>query len=196
MNPLMQAPLLISLGLLLAGPAAPARIFLNRLSQLGSFSWDNCDKGKDPVVINSLTVEPNPIVIPGNMTISAEVRTTANLKDPLKVVLTLEKEVAGFWVKVPCMEQFGSCTYENFCNVLEVLTPHENPCPEPLHTYGLPCHCPFKRGTYSLPKSDFFLPDLELPSWLSSGNYRSEIILSINGKRLSCVKISASLKGK
>ncbi|KAJ8777148.1 hypothetical protein J1605_014531 [Eschrichtius robustus] len=54
------------------------------LSQLGSFSWDNCDKGKDPVVINSLTVEPDPVVIPGNMTISAEVRTTANLKDPLK----------------------------------------------------------------------------------------------------------------
>nr|XP_058917150.1 ganglioside GM2 activator isoform X2 [Kogia breviceps] len=166
------------------------------LSQLSSFSWDNCDEGKDPVVINSLTVEPDPIVIPGNMTISAEVRTTANLKDPLKLVLTLEKEVAGFWVKVPCMEELGSCTYENFCNVLEVLAPDENPCPEPLHTYGLPCHCPFKQGTYSLPKTDFFLPDLELPSWLSSGNYRSKIMLSINGKHLGCVKISASLKGK
>ncbi|XP_059864479.1 ganglioside GM2 activator [Delphinus delphis] len=196
MNPLMQAPLLISLGLLLAGPAAAARVFSNRLSQLSSFSWDNCDEGKDPVVINSLTVEPDPIVIPGNMTISAEVRTTAYLKDPLKVVLTLEKEVAGFWVKVPCVEQLGSCTYENFCNVLEVLTPDENPCPEPLHTYGLPCHCPFKRGTYSLPKSDFFLPELELPSWLSSGNYRSKITLSINGEHLGCVKISASLKSK
>ncbi|XP_007448092.1 PREDICTED: ganglioside GM2 activator [Lipotes vexillifer] len=196
MNPLMQAPLLISLGLLLAGPAAAARVFSNRLSQVSSFSWDNCDEGKDPVVINSLTVEPDPVVIPGNMTISAEVRTTAYLKDPLKVVLTLEKEVAGFWVKVPCMEQLGSCTYENFCNVLEVLTPDENPCPEPLHTYGLPCHCPFKQGTYSLPKSDFFLPDLELPSWLSSGNYCSKIMLSINGEHLGCVKISASLKGK
>ena len=36
-------------------------------------------------MINSLTVEPDPIVIPGNMTISAEVKTTVNLKDPLKV---------------------------------------------------------------------------------------------------------------
>eukprot|EP00069_Balaena_mysticetus_P010576 bmy_20714T0 len=90
-----------------------------RLSRLCSVSWDNCDEGKDPAVINSLTVEPDPIVIPGNMTISAEVRTTVDLKDPLKVVLTLEKEVAGFWVKVPHVEQLGSCTYENFCNVLE-----------------------------------------------------------------------------
>ncbi|XP_059947329.1 LOW QUALITY PROTEIN: ganglioside GM2 activator-like [Mesoplodon densirostris] len=196
MNPLMQAPFLISLGLLLAGPAAPARILSKALQALGSVSWDNCDEGKDPAVINSLTVEPDPIVVPRNMTISAEVRTTVDLKDPLKVVLTLENEVAGFWVKVPCVEQLGSCTYENFCNVLEMLIPLENPCQEPLHTCGLPCHCPFKEGTYSLPKSDFFLPDVELPSWLSSGKYQSEIILSSNGKRLGCAKISASLKGK
>lgn len=36
-------------------------------------------------MVNSLTVEPDPIVIPGNMTVGAEVRTTAYLKDPLKV---------------------------------------------------------------------------------------------------------------
>lgn len=55
------------------------------LSQLGSFSWDNCDAGKDPAVINSLTVEPDPIAIPGNLTITAEAKTTAVLSDPLKV---------------------------------------------------------------------------------------------------------------
>ncbi|KAM9731623.1 ganglioside GM2 activator isoform 3-T3 [Dama dama] len=141
MSPLLLAPFLFSLGLLLAGPAFPARILQNRQ---GSFSWDNCDAGKDPAVINSLTLEPDPIAIPGNLTISAEAKTSAVLSDPLKVELTVEKHIAGFWVKIPCVDNIGSCTYDNFCNMLEMLIPIEEPCPEPLHTYGLPCHCPFK----------------------------------------------------
>lgn len=193
MQPLLQAPLLLALGLLLAGPAAPAHV---HLKQLSSFSWDNCDEGKDPAVIKSLTLEPDPIVVPGNVTISANGKTSVALTSPLKVELTVEKEVAGFWVKIPCVEQIGSCTYEDFCDVLDTIIPPGEPCPEPLHTYGLPCHCPFKDGTYSLPKSDFTVPDLELPSWLSTGNYRIESILSSGGSRLACVKIAASLKGK
>ncbi|XP_053423408.1 ganglioside GM2 activator [Nycticebus coucang] len=189
----LQAPLLIALGLLLAGPAAPARI---HLKQLGSFSWDNCDEGKDPAVIKSLTLEPDPIIIPGNVTVSAEGKTSVLLSSPQKVELTVEKEVAGFWVKIPCVEEIGSCVYDDVCDMLNNLIPPGVPCPEPLHTYGLPCHCPFKEGTYSLPKSDFTVPDLELPSWLTSGNYRIESILSSGGKRLGCIKISASLKGK
>ncbi|XP_058400398.1 ganglioside GM2 activator isoform X2 [Diceros bicornis minor] len=141
MRPLMQAPFLIALGLLLAGPAAPVSILPDRL---GSFSWDNCDEGKDPAVIKSLTVEPDPIAIPGNVTISAEVKTTVALNPPQKVEITLEKEVAGVWIKIPCVEQIGSCTFDNACDILDTLIPPGQPCPEPLHTYGLPCHCPFK----------------------------------------------------
>ena len=37
------------------------------------------------------------------------------------------------------------------------------------------------------------LPHLELPSWLSTGNYRLQTILSNSEKRLACVNISASL---
>ncbi|XP_004428691.1 PREDICTED: ganglioside GM2 activator isoform X1 [Ceratotherium simum simum] len=193
MRSLMQAPFLIALGLLLAGPAAPVSILPDRL---GSFSWDNCDEGKDPAVIKSLTVEPDPIAIPGNVTISAEVKTTVALNPPQKVEITLEKEVAGVWIKIPCVEQIGSCTFDNACDILDTLIPPGQPCPEPLHTYGLPCHCPFKEGTYSLPKSTFPLPHLELPSWLSRGNYRLQSILSTGGARLGCIKISASVKGE
>uniref|UniRef100_A0A8D1QCQ2 MD-2-related lipid-recognition domain-containing protein n=1 Tax=Sus scrofa TaxID=9823 RepID=A0A8D1QCQ2_PIG len=193
MSPLMQAPLLIALGLLLTCPAAPALLLPNQLSH---FSWENCDGGKDPAVINSLTLKPDPIAIPGNLNVSAEVRTSVLLDDPLKVELTVEKEVAGFWVTIPCVEKMGSCTYDNICDILEVLIPLEDTCPEPLHTYGLPCHCPFKAGTYSLPESEFILPQLELPGWLSSGNYRIQGIMSSNGKHLGCAKISLSLKGK
>ncbi|EHB06927.1 Ganglioside GM2 activator [Heterocephalus glaber] len=287
---------LLVLGLLLASPTDPARLGVSRPSQLGRFSWDNCDEGKDPAVIKSLTVEPDPIVIPGNVTVGTEGKTSVPLTSPLQatrcwtqapvmaclggevirgnsqtpsfssrgsrgaarpspraaahpkhcglcfhpaycpgslldalpltlfrghsrsqkchlgpvlqsfqscdpqipelqVELTVEKEVAGLWIKIPCVEQLGSCTYEDICNLLANFIPPGEPCPEPLHTYGLPCHCPFKEGTYSLPRSDFTLPALELPGWLSSGNYRIQSIVSGGGKRLGCVKISASLKG-
>jgi ganglioside GM2 activator len=147
-------------------------------------------------VIESLTLEPDPIVVPGNVTVSAQGKTSVPLISPQKVELSVEKEVAGFWVKIPCVEQLGSCTYEDFCDLLDSFIPPGQSCPEPLHTYGLPCHCPFKEGTYSLPTSDFTLPDLELPGWLSTGNYRIQSVLSSGGKRLACVKIAASLKGK
>lgn len=72
-------------------------------------------------------------------------------------------------------------------------TPGESPvCRLPLTCSPLA----FPQGAYSLPKSYFMLPDLELPSWLSTGNYRLQTILSNSGKRLACVNISASLKGK
>lgn len=54
---------------------------------LGSFSWDNCDEGKDPVVLTSLTLEPDPIVVPGNVTVSAEGKTSVPLTSPQKVSL-------------------------------------------------------------------------------------------------------------
>lgn len=58
--------------------------------------------------------------------------------------VTLEKEVAGFWVKIPCLEELGSCHYQDVCDVLNQLILPGQDCPEPLHTYGLPCRCPFK----------------------------------------------------
>ncbi|KAM6224229.1 ganglioside GM2 activator [Rhynchocyon petersi] len=192
MTPVTQAPLLIALGLLLIGPATPAHAIRHRLAD---FSWDNCDD-KDPAVIKSLTVKPDPVAIPGNVTVSAEVRTSVLLESPQKVELTLEREIGGLWIKIPCVESLGSCTYEDFCDVLDNLTPPGQNCPEPLHTYGLPCRCPFKVGTYALPESDFTLPDLDLPSWLSTGNYRIESILSSKNKRLGCARIAISVKGK
>lgn len=163
---------------------------------LSGFSWDNCDAAKDPAVVKSLKVEPDPIPVPGNITISVETMTKVSLSSPMKMELVLEKEIAGLWVKIPCVEQVGSCTYADICNVLSILIPPGQPCPEPLHTYGLPCHCPVKAGTYVLPSSSILLPSLELPSWLSSGHYRVQGTLSSGGQQLGCLKVTAAIKGQ
>lgn len=91
--------------------------------------------------------------------------------------VTLEKEVAGFWVKVPCLDELGSCHYKDACDVLNQLIPPGQDCPEPLHTYGLPCRCPFKAVSLFTFQIDerlfsFFLPRI-------TGTISSECLWSL-----------------
>ncbi|KAJ8338473.1 hypothetical protein SKAU_G00374390 [Synaphobranchus kaupii] len=160
------------------------------------FSWENCGKSDDPAVLKSLALSPDPIVFPGDLTASAAGTTTVGLVAPISLNVTLHKEVAGIWIKVPCVEELGSCHYPDGCQLLDMIFPPGQDCPEPLHTYGIPCHCPFKAGDYSLPKSDFDLPDVDLPYWLTNGNYRVEGVLGSQGQELGCLKVTLSLHSK
>ncbi|KFP35901.1 Ganglioside GM2 activator, partial [Chlamydotis macqueenii] len=165
--------------------------------QVGVFAWENCGDGSDPVVLQSLSVAPDPITIPGSLRISAAVSSSKALASPLKVcagVLVVEKALGDLWIQLPCIDQLGSCTYDDVCTILDNLIPPGTACPEPLLTYGIPCHCPFKAGSYSLPASDFVLPDVELPAWMTNGNYRVRAVASNNGKELGCVKLTFSLQ--
>ncbi|XP_067103842.1 ganglioside GM2 activator [Osmerus mordax] len=166
---------------------------LLKKAKILDFDWKNCGKPDDPAVLKSLTLSPDPIVIPGDLMASASGSTEVELSSPLVLNVTLEKEVAGFWVKVPCLEQIGSCHYPDVCDLLNMAVPPGQDCPEPLYTYGLPCHCPFKAGAYSLPESNFYLPDMDLPYWLTNGNYRVQGVLESLGKELGCLKIALSL---
>lgn len=164
-----------------------------RQAQVVGFDWKNCGQPDDPAVLKTLTLSPDPIAIPGDLKASASGSTSVELSAPLSLNVTLEKEVAGFWVKVPCVEELGSCHYKDACDLLNQVIPPGQDCPEPLHSYGLPCHCPFKAGSYSLPQSDFYLPYVDLPYWLTNGNYRVQGVLGSQGKELGCIKVTASL---
>ncbi|XP_048816056.1 ganglioside GM2 activator [Lagopus muta] len=166
------------------------------LRRADGFSWEDCGNGQDPVVIQSLSVSPDPVSIPGNLSISAAVSSSVAITSPLKVVLVVEKALGDLWIQLPCVDQLGSCTYDDVCTILDDLIPPGTSCPEPLLTYGIPCHCPFKAGSYSLPTSDFTLPEIELPSWLTNGNYRVQAVVSNNDEELACIKLGFSLKSQ
>lgn len=53
--------------------------------------------------------------------------------------------------------------------------------------------CVSSQGSYALPKSDFNLPDMDLPYWLTNGNYRVQGILGSQDKELGCLKVALSL---
>ncbi|XP_038555262.1 ganglioside GM2 activator [Micropterus salmoides] len=178
---------------------SPSKLKRVTKAQILGFDWKNCGKPDAPAVLKTLTVSPDPISIPGDLRASASGSTSVELSSPPgceyteALNVTLEKEVAGFWVKVPCLEEMGSCHYQDACDILNQLIPPGQDCPEPLHTYGLPCHCPFQAGSYSLPQSDFYLPHMDLPSWLTNGNYRVEGVLGSQDQELGCLKIALSL---
>ncbi|NXL83163.1 SAP3 protein, partial [Alectura lathami] len=161
--------------------------------QVGGFSWEDCGDGKDPIVLQSLSVTPDPIRIPGTLRVSAAVTSSNALTSPLKAVVVVEKALGDLWVQLPCIDQLGSCTYDDICSNLDNIIPPGTPCPEPLLTYNIPCHCPFKAGSYSLPASDFDLPDIELPSFMTNGNYRVRVAVSSKEQELACVKLAFSL---
>ncbi|XP_069510105.1 ganglioside GM2 activator [Ambystoma mexicanum] len=163
-----------------------------RLGQVSEFSWSKCDDLPHPGNIKSLSVNPDPIPVPGDVNVAVVASTSIDLESPLTLTLALEKLFLGAWIKVPCVDNLGSCTYD-VCDTLDKLFPVGQQCPEPLHTYGIPCHCPFKAGTYSVPSSAFYIPDVPLPSWLESGTYRVKGTLSNAQGEVGCANIQLSL---
>nr|XP_020449778.1 ganglioside GM2 activator isoform X1 [Monopterus albus] len=165
-------------------------------AQILGFDWKNCGQPDDPAVLKSLVLSPDPITIPGDLSACTSGSTSVELFAPLAVNVTLEKEVASVWIKIPCLDEVGSCHYKDVCDMLNQLIPPGQDCPEPLHTYGLPCHCPFKAGSYSLPQTDFYLPYIDLPYWLTNGNYRVQGVLSYQSKELGCLTVTFSIRSQ
>lgn len=86
----------------------------------------------------------------------------------------VEKALGDLWIQLPCIDQLGSCTYNDVCSILDELIPPGTPCPEPLLTYGIPCHCPFKAVrpcpalTLALPLGATVPSGAGLAFWLTS----------------------------
>lgn len=91
------------LGLPLASTLA--KDFLKQPFNLSSFVLENCDEGKDPVVIKSPIVQLNLMIHTGSVTVSAQTQRSLILDAPQKVELTVQKEMVSSWVKVLGVKQ-------------------------------------------------------------------------------------------
>jgi len=117
--------------------------FMNRnesiVPNLKSFAWSSCSGPDALAVINKLELS-GPLSIPGNLTLTLNSYLQQSIKSPLKVAVKIYKKISFIWVDVPCLDNVGSCIYEDFCAVIP-FTPGK-PCPEPLEQLGFPCYCP------------------------------------------------------
>lgn len=65
-----------------------------------------------------------------------------------QVNLTLEREVAGVWVKVSCVDDLGSYYHLDAWLAQLFMTVPEL-CPEPKRSSSVPCGCPFRAVSVS-----------------------------------------------
>lgn len=100
----------------------------------------------------------------------------------------MEKNIAGFWIKVPCTKNIGSCTYQNSCKGWSEI------CTALFAQYGLPCNCPIPANTYTIPATTIEATQ-SLPSQ-ASGRFRIFVnLLSNSAGELGCFEFEINISG-
>lgn len=157
---------------------------------LGSgFKWSNCGSSADPASLLSLQVHPDPIRIPGLVSVSFKGSLVYNVTAPLTVSLKVEYRVPiiDYWKSIPCIENVGSCSYSNICDLLP-----SGDCPAFLSKQHLPCHCPVPQGKYKANKLSVEIP--KKYHYIPHGDYYVKALISHSGKRLACYEIYATIR--
>ena len=58
----------------------------------------------------------------------------------------MKKKVLGVFITIPCIDGFGSCTYDDICQILSGAAVQ---CPSQLVKIGIDCLCPILKVSHS-----------------------------------------------
>ncbi|ESO07133.1 hypothetical protein HELRODRAFT_191068 [Helobdella robusta] len=157
--------------------------------KLRDFSWEDCGDSTFAARFKSISVSPDPIHLPGNITVSGKGTLSRSISSPILASVVLKKKII-VWVEVPCIEHSGSCTYGDICQLL-----HHLPCSSSSNNNdkyyynnfngdvggnGSPnfsCQCPFAEGSYDIPPMTFAIFDPKIPSILLDGQFQVTVHL-------------------
>ncbi|XP_052672714.1 uncharacterized protein LOC128155172 [Crassostrea angulata] len=153
---------------------------IKKSSRVEAFQWQNCGNN-DPATVMSLSVTPDPLQFPGTVNIAGKLQFNSSFAAPLPASLVISKKAAGVWIKLPCIDNFGSCDYPDLCQILSSV----GDCPDPITSSGLGCQCPFKSGTFDVNGVSFDVDASAFPS----GDYKIRGSLTTAGKEAACVEI-------
>ncbi|XP_064610003.1 ganglioside GM2 activator-like [Liolophura sinensis] len=151
------------------------------------WAWSSCGGTTDLVVVGNITVAPDPIKLPGTITVSVAAKIKQDIPDPIEAQLTIRKKLGILWITIPCIDNVGSCTYPGVCQMLEKVT-----CPAPVVSIGQNCRCPIKQsdGFYMQPSEFVINAGGDIPT----GDYQIEAKASHNGQSITCVNISFTIE--
>ncbi|KAK2168789.1 hypothetical protein LSH36_14g06038 [Paralvinella palmiformis] len=155
---------------------------------LVKLNWESCGSSRDLAAITSFNVLPNPIHIPGNVTVSFAGSLSQTLTAPIKLKLEIKKKEL-FWVPIPCVDHVGSCDYDDICKLMSSAI-----CPPELEKYHIPCHCPITGGKYKIPPVPVHIKSFGVPSWLEDGDFRVTATLTNKGREVMCLQVTFTLK--
>jgi len=159
----------------------------SELMQLSSFRWQNCGSQSDPTTISSITLSPDPLRLPGNISLGFSGSLTVPLSAPISLDVEVKKKIV-FWITVPCIDNVGSCQYSDVCQLLAKFE-----CPAAFKKYGIPCQCPVKDASYSLPATSFYVDDSKLPSFVADGDYHVTARLKQGSREILCLYLELSI---
>ncbi|XP_060556730.1 ganglioside GM2 activator-like [Ruditapes philippinarum] len=111
--------------------------------KLKTFSFSDCGGPNALINLNQIEVTPDPLDFPGPLNVVANFKINSDVGSPMVGDVLIEKKVFGKFVKVPCIDNFGSCHYPDFCELLEQVQ-----CPDPIKRIGIDCTCPLKAIGY------------------------------------------------
>ncbi|GFO33350.1 ganglioside gm2 activator [Plakobranchus ocellatus] len=137
----------------------------------------------DIITVNWAHVYPEPLQIPGDMSLSVSVTVNQPISGDLTADVTISRKLGMMWLDLPCVKtslgRLGSCSYHKFCDVLAQANATST-CPNILVSNKLPCICPIKAGTYTIPQTTFNLDlgFLQLPTAVISGEYQASLRLT------------------
>lgn len=96
----------------------------------------------------------------------------------------------GVFIGIPCVDNVGSCTYNDVCPLLEKIE-----CPKELIDRGFRCHCPFEAKEFNIPAgTPFPIPKLPIPSSIENGGYDIKVTLKNGDTVLGCYEFKFSLE--
>ncbi|KAL8604030.1 hypothetical protein ACOMHN_024855 [Nucella lapillus] len=171
----------------LPSPVVEYEVKVPQKRRVRTFKFSNCmAPASEMCVVNSLVLQPDPLVFPGPLSVSFKATFKDKIDTPLKAVVDLYKKFGSSWIKIPCIGQIGSCTYDDLCQILSGIYQ----CPDPLVKAGVPCKCPFAKNVYSLPLTTFNVDSDVFPP----GDYHGQAHLTMNGQAVGCYDIMATFE--
>jgi len=145
-----------------------------------------------PVIVNDADIEEKN----SQIFVSGSISTDENLTTPVRASITLKRYVSELqiWVQVPCIGNFGSCTYNDLCSYG---ISGNSTCPSNFIENKVPCRCPISAGTYTLkpenkmylftvPKKIHLLHKLSTPA---TGTYWVEVKVFNDKDLFSCYQL-------
>jgi ganglioside GM2 activator len=94
--------------------------------------------------------------------------------------------VGKFYIKVPCIDNVGSCNYGDVCKMWAEV------CPKYFEKYGFPCTCPIPANTYSVPDAIIDISK-KVPS-KATGEFKLTANIGGDSHNLGCFKLQFKLK--
>ncbi|KAF5272467.1 hypothetical protein FQR65_LT04936 [Abscondita terminalis] len=141
----------------------------------------------DPITLQNATLqigENNKIQVSGTAIISED------LTSPITTSIIIKKSTWFGWLKIGCINNLGSCEFDDVCSYG---IPVDEECPSDLRRNHVPCRCPIKKGTYTLPPSSFeYLDDRSV----LTGKYKGSVTVTHYDEVLACYNMYFTLKEK